>query len=102
MTNQSQHTDFTLSQLQELLQNAELKAKLKAAQSEAEASKVIAAAAAAQGYTLSEERASRLLAELMPKNDELSEDDLLGVAGGMGLSAPTPFPTSVGPTCRNL
>ncbi|WGV23379.1 Nif11-like leader peptide family natural product precursor [Halotia branconii] len=73
-----------LHQIKELLQNIQLQQKLAAAANEAEAIKVLAIASAEKGYNFTVEAISQMLAELtFVDANELSEEELLSVSGGM-------------------
>ncbi|MGV0106497.1 Nif11-like leader peptide family RiPP precursor [Nostoc sp. DSM 114167] len=73
-----------LHQIKELLQNAQLQQQVKAAANQAEAIRVIAIASAEKGYNFTVETISQMLAELtFVDSNELSEEELLSVSGGM-------------------
>ncbi|MDZ8035463.1 MULTISPECIES: Nif11-like leader peptide family RiPP precursor [unclassified Nostoc] len=73
-----------LHQIKELLQNVQLQQQVKAAANQAEAIKVIAIASAEKGYNFTVETISQMLAELtFVDSNELSEEELLSVSGGM-------------------
>ncbi|MEH2115130.1 Nif11-like leader peptide family RiPP precursor [Nostoc sp.] len=73
-----------LHQIKELLQNAQLQQQVKAAANQAEAVKVLAIASAEKGYNFTLEAISQMLAELtFVDSNELSEEELLSVSGGM-------------------
>ncbi|BAY78519.1 hypothetical protein NIES25_49940 [Nostoc linckia NIES-25] len=73
-----------LHQIKELLQNAQLQQQVQAAANQAEAIKLIAIASAEKGYNFTVESLSQMLAELtFVDSNELSEEELLSVSGGM-------------------
>ncbi|MDZ8237171.1 MAG: Nif11-like leader peptide family natural product precursor [Nostoc sp. ChiQUE01a] len=73
-----------LHQIKELLQNVQLQQKLTAAANEAEAIKLLAIAGAEKGYKFTVEGLSQVLTELTSVEfGELSEEELLGVSGGL-------------------
>ncbi|MFN6529696.1 Nif11-like leader peptide family RiPP precursor [Nostoc sp. ChiSLP03a] len=73
-----------LHQIKELLQNTQLQQQVKAAANQAEAIKMIAIASAEKGYNFTVETISQMLAELtFVDSNELSEEELLSVSGGM-------------------
>ncbi|MBD2679303.1 MULTISPECIES: Nif11-like leader peptide family RiPP precursor [Nostoc] len=72
-----------LQQLKELLQNAQLQQQVQAAANQAEAIKLLAIASAEKGYNFTVESLSQMLAELTVDSNELSEEELLSVSGGM-------------------
>ncbi|BAY78520.1 hypothetical protein NIES25_49950 [Nostoc linckia NIES-25] len=73
-----------LQQIKELLQNAQLQQQVQAAANQAEAIKLIAIASAEKGYNFTVESLSQMLAELtFVDSNELSEEELLSVSGGM-------------------
>ncbi|MBW4429678.1 MAG: Nif11-like leader peptide family RiPP precursor [Nostoc desertorum CM1-VF14] len=73
-----------LHQIKELLQNTQLQQQIKAATNQAEAIKVLAIASTEKGYNFTVEAISLMLAELtFVDSNELSEEELLSVSGGM-------------------
>ncbi|BAY78518.1 hypothetical protein NIES25_49930 [Nostoc linckia NIES-25] len=73
-----------LHQIKELLQNAQLQQQVQAAANQAEAIKLLAIASAEKGYNFTVESLSQMLAELtFVDSNELSEEELLSVSGGM-------------------
>ncbi|MBD2679304.1 MULTISPECIES: Nif11-like leader peptide family RiPP precursor [Nostoc] len=72
-----------LHQIKELLQNAQLQQQVQAAANQAEAIKLLAIASAEKGYNFTVESLSQMLAELTVDSNELSEEELLSVSGGM-------------------
>ncbi|MBD2728092.1 Nif11-like leader peptide family natural product precursor [Nostoc sp. FACHB-892] len=73
-----------LHQIKELLQNTQLQQQIKAATNQAEAIKVLAIASTEKGYNFTVEAISQMLAELtFVDSNELSEEELLSVSGGM-------------------
>ncbi|MBD2694682.1 Nif11-like leader peptide family natural product precursor [Anabaena catenula] len=71
-----------LSQIKELLTNAQLQEKIKGATTLAETMQMIAAAGAEKGYKITTETISHILAELTAvESYELSEEELLSVSG---------------------
>jgi predicted ribosomally synthesized peptide with nif11-like leader len=72
-----------IQNISELLQNAQLQQQVKEATNLTEAIKLITNASAKKGYSFTQESIAQLSSELMLGEYELSEDDLLGVAGGI-------------------
>ncbi|MGF1980228.1 MAG: Nif11-like leader peptide family RiPP precursor [Nostoc sp. CmiSLP01] len=72
-----------LHQIKELLQNAQLQQQVQAAANQAEAIKLLAIAGAEKGYNFTVESLSQMLAQLSVDSNELSEEELLSVSGGM-------------------
>ncbi|WP_445638211.1 Nif11-like leader peptide family natural product [Nostoc sp. DSM 114161] len=73
-----------LQQIKELLQNAQLQQQVQAAANQAEAIKLLAIASAEKGYNFTVESLSQMLAQLTyVDSNELSEEELLSVSGGM-------------------
>ncbi len=73
-----------LQQIKELLQNAQLQQQIEAAANQAEAIKILAIASAEKGYNFTIESMSQMFAELtFVDSNELSEQELLSVSGGM-------------------
>ncbi|WP_445638210.1 Nif11-like leader peptide family natural product [Nostoc sp. DSM 114161] len=73
-----------LHQIKELLQNAQLQQQVQAASNQAEAIKLLAIASAEKGYNFTVESLSQMLAQLTyVDSNELSEEELLSVSGGM-------------------
>ena len=87
-----------IQNIKELLQNAQLQQQVKAAANLAEAIKLITNAGAAKGYSFTQESVAQVVSGLMLEEHELSEADLLAVAGGL---RPwwTEFPTFACKTC---
>jgi hypothetical protein len=72
-----------IQNIKELLQNAQLQQQVKEADNLAEAIKLIATAGLQKGYSFTQESVAQAIGELMLGEHELSEDDLLSVAGGL-------------------
>ncbi|MBD2247513.1 Nif11-like leader peptide family natural product precursor [Nostoc sp. FACHB-888] len=73
-----------LHQIKELLQNTQLQQQIKAATNQSEAIKVLAIASTEKGYNFTVEAISQMLVELtFVDSNELSEEELLSVSGGM-------------------
>ncbi|MEH2139053.1 Nif11-like leader peptide family natural product precursor [Nostoc sp.] len=73
-----------LQQIKELLQNAQLQQQVNAAANQAEAIKLLAIAGVEKGYNFTIESVSQVLTELTSvDSNELSEEELLSVSGGM-------------------
>jgi hypothetical protein len=73
-----------LNNLQDLLQNSQLQAKIKAATDKATIIELLLIASAEKGYGFTVESINKFLLELNPVSDELSENDLLNVIGAAG------------------
>jgi predicted ribosomally synthesized peptide with nif11-like leader len=71
-----------LENIKELLQNAQLQQQVKAATNLAAAIELITTAGAQKGYSFTQESVTQALGGLMLGDRELSEADLLSVAGG--------------------
>jgi predicted ribosomally synthesized peptide with nif11-like leader len=71
-----------LSNIKELLQNAQLQQQIKTAANQADTIKLLILAGAEKGYTFTAESVSQVLSELTSPSNELSEEELLGVSGG--------------------
>ena len=72
-----------LQRIKELLQNAQLREKMQATASHAEAVKLLLIASAEKGYNFTVESVSQVLAELTSMEPRaLSEEELLSVSGG--------------------
>ncbi|MEA5626765.1 Nif11-like leader peptide family natural product precursor [Nostoc sp. UHCC 0251] len=75
-----------LSQIQSLLQNSQLRENIQAAVTQTEAIKLLLIASAEKGYTFTVESIAQILSELnSAESVELTEEELLGVSGGMPL-----------------
>jgi predicted ribosomally synthesized peptide with nif11-like leader len=72
-----------LHHLHGLLQNPQLQAKIKAAIDKATAVELLLIAGAEKGYTFTVENITQFFAEINNTSPELSENDLLGVSGGI-------------------
>lgn len=73
-----------LSNIKELLQNAQLQQQIKTAANQAEVIKLLILAGAEKGYNFTAESVSQVFAELTSlQSNELSEEELLGVSGGI-------------------
>jgi hypothetical protein len=70
-----------IQNIKELLQNAQLQMQIKEAPSLAEAIKLIATASVQKGYSFTQESIAQVVSKLMLAERELSETDLLAVAG---------------------
>jgi hypothetical protein len=73
-----------VSDIKELLQNAQLQQQVKASTNLAEAIKLITTAGAQKGYSFTQESVAQVVSSLMLEEHELPEADLLAVAGGYG------------------
>jgi hypothetical protein len=71
-----------LNNLQALLQNSQLQAKIKTATDKAAAVEILILAGAEKGYAFTVEAITQIFSEINNASHELSEDDLLGVNGG--------------------
>jgi hypothetical protein len=71
-----------IQNLNELLQNIQLQQQIKQADSLAEAIKLITTAGAQKGYSFTQETVTQVVSGQMLQATELSEADLLAVAGG--------------------
>ena len=78
-----------IQNIKEMLQNAQLQQQVKAATNLGEAIKLIVSAGAEKGYSLAQESVAQAVSGLMLDEQELSEDDLLAVAGGLRSSSIT-------------
>jgi hypothetical protein len=72
-----------LNNIKKLLQNKQLQEKIKAAKNQAVVIELLLIAGAEKGYTFNTNEITQLLIELNITSHELSEDDLLGVIGGV-------------------
>jgi hypothetical protein len=72
-----------LNNLKELLQNSQLQAKIKAATDQSTVIDLLLTAGIEKGYAFTVEKIFQLLGELNDTLNELSEDDLLVVSGGI-------------------
>lgn len=77
-----------IENIKELLQNTQLQQQIKEAANSAAAIKLIATAGTQMGYSFTQESIAQVVSELMLER-ELSEADLLAVAGGLRGSAIT-------------
>ena len=75
-----------IQNIKQLLQNAQLQQQVKEASNLAEAIKVIANAGVQKGYSFTQESVAQVLNSLALKEQELSEEDLLAVSGGISCS----------------
>jgi len=74
-----------LQHIKDLLQSAQLRKKISATASQAEAIKLLLIASAEKGYNVTSEGVSQMLAELIPAQPgDLSEQELLSVTGAGG------------------
>jgi predicted ribosomally synthesized peptide with nif11-like leader len=71
-----------IQNIKELLQNTQLQQQVKASTNLAEAIKLITTAGVQKGYSFTQENVAQVVSSLMLGECELSEDDLLAVAGG--------------------
>jgi predicted ribosomally synthesized peptide with nif11-like leader len=71
-----------IQNIKELLQNAQLQQQVKEAANLEEAIKLITTAGAEKGYSFTQERVAQVISGLMLEEHELSEGELLAVAGG--------------------
>jgi predicted ribosomally synthesized peptide with nif11-like leader len=71
-----------INNIKELLQNTQLQQQVKASANLAEAIKLITTAGVQKGYSFTQESVAQLISGLMLGEHELSEEDLLAVAGG--------------------
>ena len=83
-----------LQKLQELIQDAQVRQALAAAKTQADAVDVLRVAAAKKGYKLSADGVAQALTTLMPEKtqEELNEDELLAVSGGLRCNTSGGFP----------
>lgn len=77
-----------IENIKELLQNTQFQQQIKEAANLAEAIKLITTAGTQMGYSFTQESIAQVVNELMLER-ELSEADLLAVAGGLRNSAIT-------------
>ncbi|OUL35954.1 Nif11-like leader peptide family natural product precursor [Nostoc sp. 106C] len=78
-----------IQNIKELLQNTQLQQQIKEAANFAEAVKLITTAGAQKGYSFSQENIAQAASGLMLEEREISEADLLAVAGGLRASSIT-------------
>lgn len=72
-----------IQNIKELLQNAQLQQQIKEATNLVEAIKLITNAGTQKGYSFTQESIAQVVSGLMLQERELSEADLLNVAGGL-------------------
>ena len=72
-----------IQHIKELLQNAQLQQQVKEATNLAEAIKVITTAGAQKGYSFTQESVAQMISKLMLEGHELTETDLLSIAGAL-------------------
>lgn len=72
-----------IQHIKELLQNAQMQQQVKEATNVVEAIKLITIASTQKGYSFTQESIAQVVSELMLEERELSEADLLNVAGGL-------------------
>jgi predicted ribosomally synthesized peptide with nif11-like leader len=72
-----------IQNIKELLQNAQLQQQVKEATTLEEATKLITTAGTEKGYSFTRESVAQAIGELMLGEYELSEDEMLAVAGGL-------------------
>ena len=75
--------------IEQLLQNTQLKQQVKESSNLVEAIKLIVNAGAQKGYSFTQENVAQLVSELTLDERELSESELLAVTGGLRGSAIT-------------
>ena len=73
-----------MQDIKELLQDAQLQQQVQDAADLAEAVTLITNAGTRKGYSFAHESVAQALSELLVEEQELSESDLLAVAGGLG------------------
>ncbi len=71
-----------IQNIKELLQNAQLQQQVKEATNLVEAIKLITTAGTQKGYSFTQESIAQVVSGLILEERELSEADLLAVAGG--------------------
>lgn len=69
--------------IKELLQNTQLQQQVKEATNLVEAIKIITIAGAVKGYSFTQENVAQVVSGLMLQEQELTEEDLLAVSGGL-------------------
>lgn len=69
--------------VKELLKNSQLQQQVKEAANLAEAIKLITIAGVQKGYSFTQESLTQAIGKLMLEEQELSEEDLQAVAGGL-------------------
>ena len=72
-----------IKNIKELLQNAQLQQQVKEAANLAEAIKLITTAGAQKGYSFTQESVAQVVSRLMLEGHELTEADLLSIAGAL-------------------
>lgn len=75
--------------IEQLLQNTQLKQQVKESSNLVEAIKIIVNAGLQKGYSFTQENVAQLVSELTLDERELSESELLAVTGGLRGSAIT-------------
>lgn len=78
-----------IQNIKELLKNTQLQQQVKEAANLAEAIKLIATVGVQKGYSFTQENVAQVVNTLMLEEHELSEEDLLAVAGGLRNSSMT-------------
>ncbi|MDZ7960289.1 MAG: Nif11-like leader peptide family natural product precursor [Aulosira sp. DedQUE10] len=78
-----------IDNIKEILKNAQLQQQIKEATNLAEAIKLITTAGSQKGYSFTQESVAQVVSGLMLGEHELTEADLLAVAGGLRGSAIT-------------
>lgn len=78
-----------IQNIKEILQNTQLQQQVKEASDLVEAIKMITIAGAAKGYSFTQESVAQVVRSLMLQEQELTEEDLLSVAGGLRSSSIT-------------
>jgi hypothetical protein len=73
-----------MQDIKELLQDAQLQQQVKDAANLADVITLITTAGVQKGYSFTQESVAQVVNELMRGEQELSESDLLTVAGGLG------------------
>ncbi len=71
-----------INDIKKMLQNAQLQQQVKAATNLVEAIKIIVSAGAEKGYSFTQESVAQAIGSLKLEEPELTEADLLAVAGG--------------------
>jgi predicted ribosomally synthesized peptide with nif11-like leader len=82
LPNFNKENKIMINNIKELLQNAQLQQQVKASANLSEAIKLITTAGAQKGYSFTQQNVAQAIRGLMLGEQELSEDDLLAVAGG--------------------
>ncbi|OUL21110.1 Nif11-like leader peptide family natural product precursor [Nostoc sp. RF31YmG] len=72
-----------IQNIKELLQNAQIQQQIKEAANLTEAIKLITTAGAQKGYSFTQESVAQVVSKLMLEGHELTESDLLSIAGAL-------------------